>query len=80
MNKTEQKRVNAWLSRLQEIQHEMETLVADLEEKLERRSERYRESEKGEEEQQEFSALQDALGGVETAVDYLVNLDLSEVQ
>lgn len=80
MNKTEQKRVNKWVSRLQEIQHEMETLVSSLEERLERRSERYKESDKGEQEQQDCSALQDALGGVEAAVNDLSNIDLSEVQ
>jgi phage host-nuclease inhibitor protein Gam len=80
MNKTEQKRANKWLSRLQEMQAEFEAMVTAMDEKISNRSEKYAESEKGQQEQDEFSTLQDALGYVESAIDSLGNIDLSEVQ
>ena len=80
MNKTEQKRANKWLYRLQEMQAEMEELVSNLDQKVSNRSERYAETEKGQQEQNEYSALQDVLSYVESAIDSLGNIDLSEVQ
>ncbi len=80
MNKTEQKKVSKILSRLQGMQAEFEALVAAMGEKISNRSERYTESEKGQDEQHEFSTLQDALNSIENAIDYLDNIDLSEVQ
>lgn len=80
MNKTEQKRANKWLSRLEELQAEMEELISKFDEKVSARSERYLDTEKGQEEQSELSNLQDVLSYVESAIDCLGSIDLSEVQ
>jgi phage host-nuclease inhibitor protein Gam len=80
MTKTEQKKVSKILSRLQGMQAEFEALVTAMDEKISNRSERYAESEKGQDEQGEFGTLQDALNSIENAIDYLGNIDLSEAQ
>jgi hypothetical protein len=80
MNKTEQKKINKILSSLQEMQAEFEAMVAAIDEKISNRSEKYAESEKGQQQQDEFSTLQDALGYIESAIDSLGNIELSEIQ
>jgi hypothetical protein len=86
MNKAEQKKISKMLSRLQEMQVEFEAMVTTMDEKISNRSEKYAEmilwstSEKGQQEQDEFSTLQDALGYIESAIDSLGNIDFSEIQ
>ena len=79
MTKAEQKKVSKILSRLQGMQAEFEALVTAMDEKISNRSERYAKAFLTDE-QIEFGTLQDALNSIENAIDYLGNIDLSEVQ
>lgn len=80
MNKTHQKLVHRTISKLEELHSFLEAASSSIEERLEGRSSTYREGEKGQQEDEELSNLQEAISSIESALDSLSNIDTSETQ
>jgi len=76
MNKTDQKKVSRMISRLQEMHSELDDIVSSMDDKISSRSEKFADSDKGQQEQEDLSALQYALGAIETAIEYFGDFDL----
>lgn len=65
------KKIQKIWDRLEAIRDELESLEAEAQDTYDNRSERWQESEKGEEYSEMISALVDAAGSVQDAMDYL---------
>jgi len=78
MLKSDRKKVSRWISTLEELQADLESVVSALDDKISSRSERFAESDKGQVEAECLSYLQDALSGVESALDSFCSLPSNE--
>ena len=65
------KKIQKILGKLEEIHKELEILQEEMQDTYDNRSERWQESEKGEEYMEQIDALEDAASSVRDAIDYL---------
>lgn len=65
------KKIDKITDKLLELQEELEQMAQDAQDVFDNRTERWQESEKGEEYQEMISALEDAANSVQDAYDYL---------
>jgi DNA-binding transcriptional regulator GbsR (MarR family) len=65
------KKIDKITDKLLDLQEELEQMAQDAQDVFDNRTERWQESEKGEEYQEMISALEDAANSVQDAYDYL---------
>lgn len=65
------KKIDKITDKLLDLQEELEQMAQDAQDVFDNRTERWQESEKGEEYQEMISALEDAASSVQDAYDYL---------
>ena len=78
MLKSDRKKVSRWISTLEELPADLESMVSALDDKVSIRSERFAESDKGQVDAECLSYLHDALSGVESALDSFCSLPSEE--
>lgn len=78
MLKSDRKKVSRWISTLEEMHADLESMVSALDDKVSSRSEKFAESDKGQVEAEYLGYLQDALSGVESALDSFNSLPSDE--
>ena len=78
MNKSQQKRLNDIASAIELAKSDLETLKDEIEEAYDGKSEKWQESEKGQEASQEKDNIENALSELETARDSVQSLVVLE--
>jgi hypothetical protein len=80
MKKAHQKTIRKLVAQLQEMHADAESMLNVLEDEMDRRSEKYKEGEKGTIEQEEIAHLQDAVSFLDDAIGAFCNIDTEDAQ
>lgn len=75
MNATQKKKIAKALGNIQEAQELLNEVLGDIQEVYDNKSERFQESEKGEEMSNDISTLEDAINNADYAIDSLGNFE-----
>jgi archaellum component FlaC len=73
MKKITAKKINASIDEIEELASSIEEVIAELQESLDNRTDKYRESEKGESAQEEIDKLQDLIDSLSYVGDYRID-------
>lgn len=80
MKKANQKTIRKLVAQLQEMHADAESMVSVLEAEMDRRSEKYKETEKGTLEQEEIAYLQDAVSFLDDAIGAFCNINTEDAE